>query len=135
MRWPPTTGPTCFRQSCGPARPSLQNAIVFSAGCHAGYNIVNGDVVPNVTQPLDWVQAFAQKKATLIAGTGYQYGDTDFLAHSERIYARFAEQLGGAVGKSLLRSKQLFLEESPASRPSTRKLFWRRRSSGFRCST
>ena len=66
-----------------------------------------------VTQPLDWAQAFAQKQVTLIAGTGYQYGDTDFLAHSERIYAEFARQLGGPVGSSLLRSKQLFLEETP----------------------
>ena len=40
-----------------------------------------------MTQPLDWAQAFAQKGATLIAGTGYQYGDTDFLEYSERLYA------------------------------------------------
>jgi CSLREA domain-containing protein len=92
---------------------NFEKAIVFSAGCHAGYNIVNGHAVPGVTQILDWAQAFAQKKATLIAGTGYQYGDTDFLAHSERIYAELARQLGGPVGSSLLRSKQLFLEESP----------------------
>ena len=36
------------------------------------------DAIAGVTQPLDWAQAFAQKGATLIAGTGYQYGDTDF---------------------------------------------------------
>ena len=92
---------------------NLTNAIVFSAGCHAGYNIVFEHAVTGVTERLDWPQAFAQKKATLIAGTGYQYGDTDFLAHSERIYAEFARQLGGAVGTSLLRSKQLFLERTP----------------------
>ena len=91
----------------------LEKTIVFSAGCHAGYNIVNEHAVQGTTQPLDWAQAFAQKKVTLIAGTGYQYGDTDFLAHSERIYAEFARQLGGPVGSSLLRSKQLFLEETP----------------------
>ena len=34
--------------------------------------------------PLDWAQAFARKRATLIAGTGYQYGDTDFIEYSER---------------------------------------------------
>ena len=37
------------------------NAIVFSAGCHSGYNIVDADAIPDVTQPLDWAQAFAQK--------------------------------------------------------------------------
>ena len=103
------------------ATVNLENAIVFSAGCHAAYNIVDDHATP-VTEELDWVQAFARKKATLIAGTGYQYGDTDFLAHSERIYAEFARQLGGpetrgvgavAVGSALLRSKQVFLEETP----------------------
>ena len=102
---------------------SFVNTIVFSAGCHTGYNIVNGDAT-TWTEPLDWAQAFARKRATLISGTGYQYGDTDFLAHSERIYAEFARQLrvttgaGGApvpvsVGRALLRSKQLFLETTP----------------------
>ena len=95
------------------APANLTNTIVFSAGCHAGYNIVDGHGITGATQKLDWAQAFAKRKVTLIAGTGYQYGDTDFLAHSERIYAAFAQQLGGAVGSSLLRSKQIFLEESP----------------------
>ncbi len=98
----------------------LVNSIVFSAGCHAGYNIVNGDATP-FTEPLDWAQAFARKRATLIAGTGYQYGDTDFVAHSERIYTEFGRQLrlhtGAsepiAVGGALLRSKQKFLESTP----------------------
>ena len=64
-----------------------ENSIVFSAGCHSGYNIVDSDAVPGVTQTLDWAEAFAQKQATLIAGTGYQYGDTNFLAYSEQLYA------------------------------------------------
>ena len=41
-------------------------------------------------QPLDWAQAFAQQQAVLIGGTGYQYGDTDFLEYSERLYPDFA---------------------------------------------
>jgi hypothetical protein len=102
---------------------NLANSIVFSAGCHSGYNIVDQDSLTGVTQPLDWVQAFAQKKATLIAGTGYQYGDTDFLEYSERIYAEFAHQLrigpnsdgSGpvSVGQALMRSKQLYLARTP----------------------
>ena len=39
-----------------------------------------------------------QKGATLIAGTGYQYGDTDFLEYSERLYADFAHQLRLGTG-------------------------------------
>jgi CSLREA domain-containing protein len=105
------------------ASTNMVNSIVFSAGCHTGYNIVNGHAT-TWTQPLDWAQAFAQKRATLISGTGYQYGDTDFLAHAERIYEEFARQLrittqvngapeAVAVGHALLRSKQRFLELTP----------------------
>ena len=44
-------------------------------------------------------QAFAQKQAVLVAGTGYQYGDTDFLEYSERLYRDFAHELrAGAAG-------------------------------------
>jgi hypothetical protein len=96
---------------------NLQNSIIFSAGCHAGYNIVDGDAIPNVTQPVDWVQAFAQKQATVIAGTGYQYGDTDFIAYSAKLYAGFAQDLvaGGtvAVGDALVQAKQQYLAGTP----------------------
>jgi hypothetical protein len=96
----------------------LANSIVFSAGCHSGYNIVDSDSVPGVTQPLDWAQTFARKRATLVAGTGYQYGDTDFIEYSERIYANFAKQLRtGAgvvpVGAALVRAKQQYLASTP----------------------
>ncbi len=95
----------------------LENSIVFSAGCHSGYNIVNGDAVPDVTQPDDWAEVFAQKQATLIAGTGYQYGDTDFLAYSEKLYANFAHELlvgSGpvAVGSALVAAKQDYLDNA-----------------------
>jgi hypothetical protein len=97
---------------------SFQNTIVFSAGCHSGYNIVDGDAVPGVTLPLDWAQTFAQKHATLIGGTGYQYGDTDFIQYSEAIYANFAKQLrygtgGVPIGSALVAAKQTYLSATP----------------------
>ena len=105
------------------ATTDFTNSIVFSIGCHSGYNIVNGDAIQNVTGPMDWAEAFATKKATLIAGTGYQYGDTDFLAYSERIYAEFSRQLRVtntpstavpvAVGNALVRAKQAYLQGTP----------------------
>ena len=97
------------------------NSIVFSAGCHAGYNIVNGHATTG-TEPLDWAQAFARKRATLISGTGYQYGDTDFLAHSERIYAEFARQLRVTTQPGGLASRSPSGARSSArSRSSSRK--------------
>ena len=99
---------------------NLTNAIIFSAGCHAGFNLVDGDAILGVTLPLDWAQAFAQKGATLIAGTGYQYGDTDFLEYSERLYKNFARQLrvgtAGepvAVGEALVKAKLAYLATIP----------------------
>ncbi|MEZ4714850.1 MAG: Ig-like domain-containing protein [Caldilineaceae bacterium] len=99
----------------------LTNAIVFSVGCHSGYNIVNAHGIPGVTFEPDWAQVFAQRGATLIAGTGYQYGDTEFLEYSERLYLEFTKQLRTgtgpvAVGDALVRAKQRYLETTPALR-------------------
>jgi VCBS repeat-containing protein len=99
----------------------LTNAIIFSAGCHSGYNIVDQADVPGVTFEPDWAQAFAQKGATLIAGTGYQYGDTDFLEYSERLYLEFARQLRTgdgpvSVGQALVAAKQAYLATTPQMR-------------------
>ncbi|HWR64898.1 MAG TPA: choice-of-anchor Q domain-containing protein [Bellilinea sp.] len=98
------------------------NAIVFSPGCHAGYNLVDEHAVPNVTPQPDWASAFAQKGATLIAGTGYQYGDTDFIEYSERLYLEFSRQLRtgqGAVpvGVALMHAKQIYLADTTVLRP------------------
>jgi hypothetical protein len=97
---------------------NLTNTLVFSAGCHSGYDIVNGDAVPNVTLTLDWPEEFARKQAILVGGTGYQYGDTDFTAYSEQIYADFAHQfLVGtgpvSIGQALLRAKDDYLTNTP----------------------
>ena len=98
----------------------LSNSIIFSAGCHSGYNIVDADAT-GAAEALDWSQAFARRKATLIAGTGYQYGDTDFLEYSERIYAEFAHQLRVgtgpvSIGQALMRAKQIYLASTPEIR-------------------
>ncbi|MCB8982495.1 MAG: tandem-95 repeat protein [Ardenticatenaceae bacterium] len=99
----------------------LRNALVFSAGCHSGYNVVDADGVPLVTEEPDWAQAFASKGALLIGGTGYQYGDTDFLEYSERLYLEFSRALrtgSGPVsaGQALVMAKQQYLAETPQMR-------------------
>ncbi len=107
---------------------NLTNVIIFSAGCHAGYNIVTEHGVPGVTREPDWAQAFARKGATLIAGTGYQYGDTDFIEYSERLYLEFSRQLRAgtgpvAVGKALVAAKQAYLAGTPQMRGIHEKSF------------
>jgi hypothetical protein len=100
----------------------MTNAIIFSNGCHSGYNIVNAHGVPRVTVEPDWAQAFARKGALLIGGTGYQYGDTDFIEYSERLYFEFSRELRRgsgpvAVGEALVRAKQIYLAETVEMRP------------------
>jgi hypothetical protein len=96
--------------------PTLfDNTLILGAGCHAGYNIEDADGVTGVTDPLDWPQAFTQAGATLIAGSGYQYGDTDFVAYSDALYVDIARELrtgtgSVAIGTALLNAKQDYLD-------------------------
>ncbi len=95
----------------------LTNALIFSAGCHSGYNVVNSHAVNNLTETPDWAQAFARKGATFIGGTGYQYGDTDFIEYGERLYLEFSSQLRRgsgpvAVGEALTQAKRTYLAET-----------------------
>jgi CSLREA domain-containing protein len=99
-----------------------QNVLVFSAGCHSGYNIVNAHGVPFITREPDWAQAFNSLGATLIGGTGYQYGDTDIIEYSERLYQLFSQELRRgsgpvSIGEALTRAKQVYLAETPQLRP------------------
>lgn len=104
------------------AQVDLRNALIFSAGCHSGYNTVNMDAVPGLTIEPDWPSAFAQKGANLIAGTGYQYGDTDVKEYGERLYTEFARQLRTglgpvAIGKALVAAKKTYLASTPKMKP------------------
>src|SRR2546428_13313103 len=66
----------------------------------------------------DFPQAFAQKHATLIAGSGYQYGDTDFIEYGERLYLEFSKQLRTgdgpvSLGQALVATKKAYLRDTP----------------------
>ncbi len=99
--------------------PDRPGKLLYSAGCHSGYNIVNDHGIPSYTFEPDWPAAMARKGITLIAGTGYQYGDTDFVEYSERLYLEFTRQLRSnastniAVGDALARAKQQYLIDTP----------------------
>ncbi|HEX2785017.1 MAG TPA: hypothetical protein VHN36_15645, partial [Ilumatobacteraceae bacterium] len=92
----------------------LKNSLVISAGCHAGYNLVDADGQPGVTLGLDWAEEMAKQHATFIGGTGYQYADTDFVAYSAKLYTLLATQLRSgsgpvAIGPALVSAKQAYL--------------------------
>ncbi|MEX0325856.1 MAG: immunoglobulin-like domain-containing protein [Puniceicoccaceae bacterium] len=99
----------------------LLNTLIFSVGCHSGYNTVDSHAIDGITKQPDWAQAFAQMGATLIAGTGYQYGDTEFVEYSERLYLEMVRQLrtgAGAVsiGEALVNAKKKYLAETELMR-------------------
>jgi hypothetical protein len=93
---------------------ALANSLFCSPGCHAGYNIVDPHGVDNVTVQPDWAQACAIKGINLLAGTAYQYGDTDFVEYSERLYLEFFRQLRldagpKAIGRAVVDAKRQYL--------------------------
>ena len=104
------------------------NNVFFGNGCHMGYNIVDqdNDYDQNnvlITEQPDWAQAFASRGATLIAGTGYQYGDTDFIEYNEQIYLALAKALrngnnGGpiSIGDAFVQAKNEYLNNVPVVR-------------------
>jgi hypothetical protein len=96
-------------------------SFVLSPGCHSGYSTVDGDAIPIVTEQPDWAQAFSRKGAVLISGTGYQYGDTDFIEYTERLQLEIVKTLRrGAgpvsIGKAMVEAKNRYLTETPVMR-------------------
>lgn len=96
---------------------NMKNVLVYSVGCHSGYNLQNEDGIPQLTDTLDFPSTFARKGATLVAGTGFQYGDTEFIEYSERLYLEFTKMLrvGSGpvpVGKALVQAKQRYIGQT-----------------------
>ena len=104
--WRPTSTTTFDADDLGLGRrtpASSPNTLVLSAGCHSGYSIVDGAGVPAADRRhqhrrLD--PADGPAEGVLIGGTGYQYGDTDFLEYSERLYLDIARRLHEDTGRS-----------------------------------
>ena len=84
------------RAFAGEIGTNLAGSIVLSAGCHAGYTIDPSNAL-TYKAALAWPQAFAEAGATLVAGTGFQYGDSNYVAASDQVYADLVQQLGYAT--------------------------------------
>jgi uncharacterized repeat protein (TIGR01451 family) len=103
-----------FASELAASTTDFKNTLLFSVGCHSGYNIVDTDAIPFVTLQPDWMQACARKQVTVVAGTGYQYGDSDFVEYSERLYLEFSKQLRTGlgpvpIGKALVNAKKVYV--------------------------
>jgi hypothetical protein len=100
---------------------NLAYALILSAGCHSGYNTVDKDAIMLLTEQPDWAQAFARKRAIWISGTGYQYGDTDFVEYTERLLLDLARVLRTgtgpvSLGRALVDAKRRYLSNTTLMR-------------------
>jgi hypothetical protein len=88
------------------ATSDLTRALVFSVGCHAGFND---------SGVLDLAQAFAQKKATYVGNTGYGWGGSG-VVYSEAVMKNFARELlrgtSNQMGKALTAAKQTYYQRA-----------------------
>ena len=85
----------------------LHGGILFTMGCHAGFQTTDAVVGSAV---LDWPQYAAQHDTGFVGNTGFGLGDTDSVAFSEQLMAYFAGQLRGTstLGNALLQAKQQY---------------------------
>lgn len=91
------------------------NSIILGLGCHGGYNIPGPDASPFSPIP-DFPEAFADRGATLIASTGYAYGDTELTEYGEKLYLNIARQMRSgtgpvAIGQALTAAKRDYLAQ------------------------
>ena len=94
------------------------NSLIFALGCHSGYNIPAPDALTYSPVP-DWAEAFATKKATIVAATGYAYGDTVLTEYGEQLFLQLSQQLRTgngpvAIGQALVNSKRAYMAQHPS---------------------
>jgi len=101
----------------------FQKSLIYSIGCHSGYNIQDPDATP-LTQPISFPEAFLEQGATLVGGTGFQYGETVLMKNTEALLARLTLELGYSndashvaysngvpIGKALVNAKRGYVGE------------------------
>ena len=94
-------------------RSDLSRAVIYTLGCHSGFNDVGSDGVGQ--NGLDLAQAFAQRRANYVANTGYGWGCRGSKCLSEELMYDYTQELArGAsapIGKALLATKQRYYRE------------------------
>ena len=101
----------------------FQKSLIYSIGCHSGYNIQDPDATP-LTQPISFPEAFLEQGATLVGGTGFQYGETVLMKNTEALLAKLTLELGYSddashvaysngvpIGKALVNAKRGYVGE------------------------
>jgi cell division septation protein DedD len=80
--------------STADASSAVPSRILFTMGCHGGFNIPNTTTGPGAGLFLDWPELYAQKQvAAYIGNTGFGYGDSASIALSERLLSLYAKNI------------------------------------------
>ncbi len=99
----------------GGSTPLLEGAVVFTMGCHAGFNAPDNQVaaaIDDFDPALDFPQAAARQHAIWIASTGFGIGDDEGIAGTEEIMGVFADNLvnsGLTAGEAMTKSLQDYI--------------------------
>jgi parallel beta-helix repeat protein/predicted outer membrane repeat protein len=95
------------------------NSIILGLGCHGGYSIPGPDAIDQSPE-LDWPEIFLAEGATLVASTGYAYGDTTLLEYGELLFLNLIQQMRGdtlnaevPIGKALVTAKLDYFSQHP----------------------
>jgi hypothetical protein len=102
--------------------------LIISLGCHLGYPLLNQDIIPNpsnppqfVTEPRAFTETFQNRGAMVLANTGFGYGDTDFVGYGEELLALVTQELSDgapspvSVGLALTNAKRAYIQNSGAT--------------------
>ena len=115
---------------------------MLTLGCHGGYNIPTADAVPGISPSPDWPEAMSEKGASLLASTGYAYGDTVLTEYGEHLFDNYVRQLrsySGAsyvpvtTGQAEVAAKKEYLVSHTNLSGCTRRRSLRPRYTGCRC--
>jgi hypothetical protein len=91
----------------------LSRALIYTLGCHSGFNDVGSDSVGQ--NGLDLAQAFARRLANYVANTGFGWGCGGARCLSEELMYDYTQDLArgssALIGKGLLSAKQRYYRE------------------------
>jgi|GEM_PF-748716 len=92
----------------------LTGAVIYTVGCHSGFNDLGNDAVGQ--RGLDLTQAFARRKVNYIANTGFGWGYRFGVGLSERLMADLTLELlrgdAARIGPALRDAKQRYYAET-----------------------
>ena len=89
---------------------STNGRLLFTVGCHSGWQALDLIFGAAAAKSLDWAQAYTGRTgaAGFEGNTGFGYGDTVTVAYSEALQVDFAKRLDGSlnIGRALAFAKQ-----------------------------